>query len=332
MNQNNPQKIDNSNTNNWDAIKNDYLIHDQSNSSLSEDIITFLASQQKDLLSQPTEINVKKTNMFTVNQPQNESNKNKSSPNSCGNIDIETNTINIDDYKYVKEGDDFPNPSNLKDRVLKRLCIYLVEHLRKLGKIKEEIKLDLSFTSLGYEKIIKIMDLPLHQIICILGYEENYYILQSAVFENEKNKKLFEDILNLRLKDLLKIYYNQSNELDFNDNGTIIKFPKFDNIFEERYKDYKYKDQRIYNIKVSARIILSDFKYNFDKRKSYGNNNIDIDAIYMRRFESFKLLNWERQDELLIDFFNWNKKIEEEEYLRRKKRELGQNIEYYLYC
>ena len=173
------------------------------------------------------------------------------------------------------------------------------------------------------------MDLPFHQIICFFGDKENVRILQKAEFENGKNKKLFEDILNLRLKDLLRIYYNQSNEFDINDNGTIIKFPKLDEVLEEMYENYIYKDQRIYNIKVMTRRILNDFKFNFDKRQPNGKKEIDIDSIYIRRFENFKLLQWEEQDEqdellpLIFDCFNCNQKNlnrnEQEERIISKK-------------
>ena len=241
----------------------------------------------------------------------------------------ETNRNYKAEDTFIKEGDAFPNSSNLKDRVLKPFCNSVVEYLKKIGRIKSEIKIDLSFTSLGYEKIIKIMDLPFHQIICFFGDKENVRILQKAEFENGKNKKLFEDILNLRLKDLLRIYYNQSNEFDINDNGTIIKFPKLDEVLEEMYENYIYKDQRIYNIKVMTRRILSDFKINFDKRQPNGKKEIDIDSIYIRRFEKFKLLQWEGQDEqdellpLIFDCFNCNQKNlnrnEQEERIMSKK-------------
>ena len=61
----------------------------------------------------------------------------------------ETNRNYKAEDTFIKEGDAFPNSSNLKDRVLKPFCKSVEEYLKKLGRIKEEIKLNLTFTSLG---------------------------------------------------------------------------------------------------------------------------------------------------------------------------------------
>ena len=212
---------------------------------------------------------------------------------------IETNKKDKNEDKFINEEE--LNKNNLMNKILKPFCKSLRKYVKKMGNIKEKLGLgNLSRIFHGVKYNRKVLDLPLFQIFCFEGCQNNYYILRRAKPENQ-NKKLFKDILNEKFKVLLEYFYENKESFDVHNNGEILKFPKIDEKLKEALKDEE--DEEIINMitrntKLMTKVILHDFKHPaFDERETKGQDNIDIDSIWIKQHDEFEIEEKNQEDE-----------------------------------
>ena len=224
---------------------------------------------------------------------------------------IETNKNNKNEVKFINE--EGLNKNNLMNNILKPFCKSLRKYVKEMGNIKKKLGLgNLSRIFHGAKYDRKVLDLPLFQVFCFEGCKNNYYILREAKPETQ-NKKLYEIILNEKFKVLLKYFYENKEPYYIHNKGKILKFPKIDEKLKEELKDEK--DEKIinmitHNTKLMTKIILDDFEHHaFDEREPRGENNIDIDSMWIKQFEKFEIKDENQEDESIYSEEKKSKEI-----------------------